>query len=218
MCLTIAVLAAGCASSAREPERPENAPLPVDDEDAPVLPPASPPPTGWTVHSLESPLLHIAVPPDWQPLSPSDLRAHVAARLPSTTGDIRRQHVLLLDLVDKGSLRFASIGRLTSARAVVLALVVIYDEDSSLDEAVTRIAALMPDPPTSRQQEKIMLAVGPAVRVTTLRNPGGGVPSNGFEYIVRLREGTTLWLVGSSPKGDTEMAPLLETMARSLSR
>jgi hypothetical protein len=60
--------------------------------------------------------------------------------------------------------------------------------------------------------------VGRAAKLTTFLDPDGGSPTQGFEYIIRLQDGTTVWFFGSSPKGDTEMAPLMETIARTLSR
>jgi hypothetical protein len=206
-------IAGGCGGAGPAPVSASPA-APVRAESAPAT---APTPAEWTVHVVQRPALRIALPPEWREVSPEVSRQQLARFWPSTIGDARADVRTMMELLDSGRVRFMAVGPSAIRPWMASAMLIIETGDVSLDAAAARSSQRFVTKPVTHDMAPVTLPLGRAMRVISTGNPSGAAPTERVEYILRLPDGATLTLMGTSHEGDTPFIDIMETMARSLS-
>lgn len=218
--LFVGLSIAGCGGSQSSSPRPERAPLPPETMATPPARPSAVVPEGWGGRFIAHLGLRIALPPEWNEMPVAAMRERITSGLPRTTGDLRRGHVAMVDLIDSGRLRFIAMGPSAIRPWQATVSLMVDTGDASLDAAVVRFerwyTALAT--PVTRGEDAIALPLGHARRIEYTLNPTGGATTRSITYVTLLEDGTTLMLMGSSRETDVAFPELIATMARSLSR
>ena len=110
-----------------------------------------------------------------------------------------------------------------SAGADANLIVQVDTGDRSLEAAVARLGRLQEGftDPSSTDERPVALSIGQAVRRVQIHPvPSGstavGIPSRTVEYIARLDDGRTLWILATGPERATTFEALIDASVMSL--
>ena len=121
--------------------------------------------------------------------------------------------------IDSGAVKMAAGGFIGGANGSLI--IQVDSGDRSLDAAVTRLrkVGMTSTDSTLVDERPVTLPIGKAVRlVETHAVPAGvqGVPSRTVQYIARLADGRTLWILASGPAAAPTFEALIDASVMSL--
>ena len=163
-------------------------------------------PTGWVRIDLGDPHIVLSFPPGWTSIPVQSMRAQLSKSLETATGDVAVNYRWAVEQIDGGRLRLIIAGPSSIAGVTTSMSVLVDARDPSLEAAVDRQIA---DTISHSGGELVgrvdrLLAIGPATRLTWKQAPtGGAVPSQTFDYVVRLSDGRTVTLNATSVAQDS---------------
>lgn len=184
-----------------------------------VSPPAQQ--AGWQTVWSDRSHVTFAVPSGWHQIALSTMRQQIAGMI-TLMSDAQARDALVwaLTLIDDGRVDITSQGPAGSGRNTIATVTLVVDTgDSNLDSAVLRIQAEEAAHSQSRLvigAETVSLPVGAASMVRATSAPPGTAAAMNIEYIVRTRDGRTLWLSGTSLQTDVSFPAVMAAVAASL--
>jgi hypothetical protein len=162
------------------------------------------------------------LPPGWEEQVVSAYRDRIDTQSKENTGTVRAAMEELVRDADAGKLRTIAAG-LTDYRAAYGTIVIQVNEgDISLDAAVTRIEKRHDFVPHSDFEERTVdLDVGKAVRMSAIfplrpNPPPGAIPSHTIDYVVRLKDGRTLWIQATAPEAAKAFDAVIDAAVQTL--
>src|SRR6266542_1609713 len=162
------------------------------------------------------------LPPRWRQLSMTEFRAELVRFRESLTGPERATVDQGIESIDSGRTRIAAVGP-TAGAAGSIVLSVDEGVDASLPEAAARLfkgQSPFTEPIEPTRATAIFLPIGPAVRLAATHEPQasapGGIPSRTVQYVTRLRDGRTIWIMGTAPASDDTFEAVMQRVAESL--
>jgi hypothetical protein len=184
---------------------------------------ATPPP--WLVGSptpgppatveIDDPDLTLTLPFGWGEYEMAMYRSLIDQYAKASSPEVQALLSIHLKAIDEGAVRMAATGFVAGANASYI--IQVDSGDRSLEAAVTRIRRIeaMATGSTVVDDGPVTLAIGPAVRrVETHAVPPGeeatSVASRTVEYIARLDDGRTLWILASAPAVATTFDALID--------
>jgi hypothetical protein len=244
--VAIVGLAAGCASIGGSPPTSSPASTSVDpspSRNAPSRsfapsPPASPTtvpsviliPLGGTspgpavVATIDDPDLTLPLPPGWQLLPLSAVRAELEHAMEAAPPAKRPSYAGVIGFVDAGEIRGGGIGPSGFGPWQGTILYAVLPA-ASLDAAIALVEPLQVSlvQPTSHERTEVRLAVGPAVRIETTADPpsgagDGSVAARGVAYFADLGDGRIFWLTATGPADSPTFAALIDDAMAVLAR
>jgi hypothetical protein len=176
---------------------------------------ASPTPGIPATVEIDDPDLTLTLPVGWAEYEMATYRSLIDQFAKASSPEEQAILAEHLKAIDAGAVRMAATGFVASANASYI--IQVDSGDPSLEAAVTRIRRFesMATGTTLVDDGPVTLAIGPAVRrVETHAVPPGstfqGIPSRSVEYIARLDDGRTLWILASAPAVSTTFDPLID--------
>jgi hypothetical protein len=183
---------------------------------------AAPSATPGPTISIADPDLAMTLPPGWEEQPVSTYRDRIDTQSKQNTGTVRAAMEELVRDADAGKLRTIAVG-LTDYRAAYGTIIIQVNEgDKSLEAAVSRIEKRHDFVPHSDFEERnVDLAVGTAVRMSAVfplraNPPPGAIPSHTVDYVVRLKDGRTLWLQATAPEAAKAFDAVIDAMVQTL--
>jgi hypothetical protein len=185
---------------------------------ASVAPSASPGPT----ISIADPDLAMTLPPGWEEQPVSAYRDRIDTQSKQNSGAVRAAMEELVRDADAGKVRTLASG-LTDYRAAFGTIIIQVNEgDTSLDAAVSRIEKRHDFVPHSGFDERhVDLDIGASLRMSAIfpvrpNPPPGAIPSHTIDYVVRLKDGRTLWIQATAPEAATAFDALIDATVATL--
>ena len=193
---------------------PTTTPSPIASQAvATATPPAEPGPIG----TIRDPNLSFLLPTGWKEMTIANFRTIVEASVTGSSQEMKRAIDALVRDIDDGSVRLVAAGTAGFGGWSATMTVQVNKGDLSLGAAVTRIQERSDGlvVRTSRDQGAVTLEIGEAVRsVSTYAvepsSGTGSVPSRVVEYVVRLADGRTLWVMATAPEAAEGFAELID--------
>jgi hypothetical protein len=153
---------------------------------------------------IDDPDLTLTLPVGWAKYEMAMYRSLIESFAKTSSPEVQAILETHLKAIDAGAVRMAAGGFVAGANASYI--IEVDSGDRSLEAAVSRIRRfeMGASNTTLVEEGPVTLAIGPAVRrVETHTVPPGsatlGVPSRTVEYIARLDDGRTLWILASAP-------------------
>lgn len=168
---------------------------------------------------IDDPALRMTLPEGWAEYPMDTYRLLIDSFAKASSPEVQAFYARHLKDVDSGAVKLAAGGFIGGA---VGSLIIQVDSgDRSLDAAVTRLRDLgmTPTDSTLVDERSATLRIGKAVRlVETHAVPAGvqGVPSRTVQYIARLDDGRTLWILASGPAAAPAFEALIDASVMSL--
>ena len=185
---------------------------------ASAAPSASPGPT----ISIVDPDLAMILPPGWEEQAVSAYRDRIDTQSKQNSGTVRAAMEELVRDADAGKVRSLSVG-LTDYRAAFGTIIIqVNDGDASLDAAVSRIEKRHDFVPHSAFEERrVELDVGRSLRMSAIfpvrpNPPPGAIPSHTIDYVVRLKDGRTLWIQATAPEAAKAFDAVIDAAVQTL--
>jgi hypothetical protein len=184
-------------------------------------PAATPTPGAPVTITIDDPDLIMTLPVGWASYPMETYRFIIDAVV--KTASPEEQAVLAVHLkdIDAGRVRIASGGQIGGANGTLI--IQVDTGDSSLEAAVARFGLLQKSftDPSTTEERSVILAIGDAVRRVQVHPvPSGsttaGVPSKTVEYIARLDDGRTLWILATGPAAATTFEALIDASVATL--
>ena len=164
---------------------------------------------------IDDPDLTLTLPVGWAEYDMAMYRSLIEQFAESSSPEVQALLAVHLKAIDAGAVRMAAGGLVAGANASYI--IQVDSGDRSLEAAVARIRRFeaMATGSTVVDDGPVTLAIGPAVRrvETHAVAPGeeaGLVPSRTVEYIARLDDGRTLWILASAPGVATTFDALID--------
>ena len=165
---------------------------------------ATPTPGVSATVEIDDPDLTLTLPVGWAEYDLAMYRSLIDSFGKESSPEVQAMLETHLKAIDAGAVRMAAGGLVAGANASYI--IQVDSGDRSLEAAVTRIRRFeaMSAGSTAVDEGQVSLGIGPAVRrVETHAVPPGstikGIRSRTVEYIVRLEDGRTLWILASAP-------------------
>ena len=185
---------------------------------SPTIAGGTPTPRVPATVEVDDPDLRMILPEGWAAYPMETYRALIESFAKGLTPEMQASVAEHLKAIDAGAVRIAAGGPIGGANASLL--VEVDSGDRSLEAAVTRLRHVgMTTDSTLVDERPVTLATGKAVRrVETHAVPAGfsGVPSRTVEYITRLDDGRTLWILGTGPAAAPTFEALIDASVMSL--
>ena len=205
---------ADASASTAMASEPTTSPSPIASQSASSgMPPAEVGPAA-TIHD---PDLALYLPTNWKAMSISNFRTIVEASVTGSSKAMQGALDALLRDIDNGSVRLVASGTAGFGAWSATMTVQVNTGDESLEAAVARIEKRSDGlvDRTGRDARPVTLEIGEAIRsVSTYAvEPGSGagsVPARVIEYVVRLVDGRTLWVMATAPEAAEGFAALID--------
>jgi hypothetical protein len=138
------------------------------------------------------------------------------------TGPTEAVFQRFLDAIDRGAVRLVASGPAGFEGWNGTIIVQIDDGDATLEDAVARVTAASMET-ANREMRDVDLEIGRAIRISSMfaltpDAPEGSVPSHTIEYVVRLEDGRTLWLMATGPQAAAGFDALIDPAVATLRR
>jgi len=162
------------------------------------------------------------LPAGWRQLSMAEFRAELVRFREPLTDPERATVDQGIEAIDSGRTRIAAVGPTKGATGSIF-LSVDEGVDATLPEAAARLFKeqspfIEPNGPT--RATAIFLPIGPAVRLAETHEPPasapGGIPSRTVQYVTRLKDGRTIWIMGTAPASDDTFEAVMKRVAETL--
>jgi hypothetical protein len=162
------------------------------------------------------------LPAGWRQLSMAEFRAELVRFREPLTGPERATVDQGIEAIDSGRTRIAAVGPTKGATGSIF-LSVDEGVDATLPEAAARLfkeQSPFIEPNGPARATAIFLPIGPAVRLAETHEPPasapGGIPSRTVQYVTRLRDGRTIWILGTAPASDDTFEAVMKRVAETL--
>jgi len=162
------------------------------------------------------------LPPGWEEQAVSAYRDRINTQSKQNSGAVRAAMEELVRDADAGKVRSLSVG-LTDYRAAFGTIIIqVNDGDASLDAAVSRIEKRHDFVPHSAFEERrVELDVGRSLRMSAIfpvrpNPPPGAIPSHTIDYVVRLKDGRTLWIQATAPEAAKAFDAVIDAAVQTL--
>ena len=182
---------------------------------------AMPTPGAPATIAIVDPDLTVTLPVGWAEYELAMYRSLIDSFAKASSPEMQSILETHLKAIDAGEVRMAASGLVAGANASYV--IQVDSGDRSLEAAVTRIRRIEATATGTSPVDDgpVTLAIGPAVRrVETHAVPPGstfqGIPSRSVEYIVRLEDCRTLWILASAPAVATTFDALIDASVRTI--
>ena len=170
---------------------------------------------------ITDPDLAIVLPIGWNEMSIPNYRTLVESSGAGSSQAMRTAMAAAIRDIDAGTLRLVAAGPGGFGRWSATMTLQVEEGDTSLEAAIARIEKRSEGLAVriSVDERAISLAIGEGSRrvSTYALDPGaGGVPSRVVEYVVRLADSRTLWVMATAPEVAEGFDVLIDRSVRSI--
>lgn len=170
---------------------------------------------------IDDPDLAMTLPVGWADYPVSAYRFIIDSAAKSSGPEMKAILETHLKAIDEGAVRMTAGGPIGGANGNLI--IQVDRGDPSLEAAVARVGQFgtVFTNPSSVEERPVTLAIGKAVRRVETHPvaPGSGegaVPARTVEYIARLPDGRTLWILATGPESATSFEALIDASVMSL--
>jgi hypothetical protein len=174
--------------------------------------------------AIDDPDLTMTLPVGWAAYPVSTYRFLIESVATTSSPEIKALLAAHLKAIDDGAIRVAAGGPAGSSANGSL-IIQVDAGDRSLEAAVARLGQFgkIFTNASSVEERPVTLAIGNAVRRVETHpvapdSGAGAVPARTIEYIARLEDGRTLWILATGPEAVTTFEALIDASVMTIHR
>jgi hypothetical protein len=167
--------------------------------------------------TIDDPDLAMTLPVGWAAYPVATYRLIVDSVAKTSSPEIQAILEAHLKAIDDGAVRIAAGGPVGIGTPHGTLIIQVDAGDASLEAAVNRLGQFgtMFTNPSSVEERPMTLTIGKAVRRVETHpvapdSGAGAVPARTVEYIARLTDGHTLWILATGPETATTFEALID--------
>lgn len=165
----------------------------------------------------------MTLPTGWRSMPIAEFRDLVASSLAGAPPRIKEVYLAHLKDIDAGAVRLVAAGPSGVGPWTASITLQVDAGDASLEAAQDRVEKLEEGfgIPTTIERRPVVLSVGEAIRIETTHalapdSPAGSVPSRVIQYVIRLVDDRTLWILATAPEQADGFGELVDASVNTL--